>query len=284
MIDATLLLSVVLVALSGDTPAPGASLGVASVPNLRDVGGYTTRDGSVVRRGVAYRSDQLNPIAPDDMKKLALLGLKNDFDLRTAEERQAHPDELPPGVNNVWLNVIADDKGASPAELAKLLSNPKATNEALVGGRAAAEVVKTYRKFITLPSANASFRKLFVELGEKNQVPSLYHCTLGKDRTGWASAALLTLLGVSEDQVYADYMRSNEYILPAYKLYIDRVVAAGGDPSILQDVLCVKAKYLRASFDELDIQYGSFEAYFDEGLGIDRAGQQRLRERFLEEK
>ena len=86
-----------------DVPAPGTSLGIASVPNLRDAGGYATADGSVVRRGVAYRSNQLNPISPDDMKKIAALGLKNDFDLRTAEERKAKPDELPAGVKNVWL-------------------------------------------------------------------------------------------------------------------------------------------------------------------------------------
>ena len=107
--------------------------------------------------------------------------MKNDFDLRTAEEREAKPDELPAGVKNVWLNVLADAKGISPAEVDKLLSDPKAANEALGGGKATAPFVKTYREFITLPSANTSFRELFVEPGEKNQLPSLYHCTTGKD-------------------------------------------------------------------------------------------------------
>ena len=88
------------------------------------------------------------------------------------------------------LNVLADAKGISPAEVDKLLSDPKAANAALGGGKATAAFVKTYREFITLPSANAAFRQLFVELGEKNQLPALYHCTTGKDRTGWASAAL----------------------------------------------------------------------------------------------
>jgi hypothetical protein len=50
-------------AAAQNQPAPGTSLGIASVPNLRDVGGYTTQDGSVVQRGVAYRSNQLNPVA-----------------------------------------------------------------------------------------------------------------------------------------------------------------------------------------------------------------------------
>ncbi len=270
------------VGITQTVESPGTSLGIASVPNLRDVGGYTTASGSLVRRDVAYRSNQLNPVSPEDMKKIAALGLKNDFDLRTAEERAAKPDELPPGVNNVWLNVLADAKGVSAAEVEKLLSNPKEANEALGGGKAAAAMTKTYREFITLPSANAAFRQLFVELGEKNQLPSLYHCTTGKDRTGWASAALLTLLGVPEDKVYEDFLRSNEYILPAYKPYIEHFVAAGGDPSIPQDILGVKAEYLRASFDQVKTQYGSIEEYFEKGLGIDAAGRRRLRDRFLQ--
>jgi protein-tyrosine phosphatase len=270
-----------LPASAQDSPAPGASLGIASVPNLRDVGGYTTQDGSVVRRGVAYRSDQLNPITPDDMKKLAALGLRNDFDLRTAAERQKRPDQLPPGVEDVWLNVLADAEGSGPAEIEKLLSNPKEANKVLGGGKAAAEFVKAYREFITLPSAKASFHQLFVELAEEGQLPSLYHCTTGKDRTGWATAALLTLLGVPKDEVYADYLRSNDYIFPAYKRFIDHFVAEGGDQSIPPDILGVKVEYLEASFDEVKTQYGSIEGYFDKGLGIDKAGQQRLRDRFL---
>ena len=270
-----------LTASAQDSPAPGASLGIASVPNLRDVGGYTTQDGSVVRRGVAYRSDQLNPITPDDMKKLAALGLRNDFDLRTAAERQKRPDQLPPGVEDVWLNVLADAEGSGPAEIEKLLSNPKEANKVLGGGKAAAEFVKAYREFITLPSAKASFRQLFAALEDEGQLPSVYHCTTGKDRTGWATAALLTLLGVPKDQVYADYLRSNEYILPAYKKYIDQFVAEGGDRSIPVDILGVKPEYLQASFDEVKTQYGNIEGYFDKGLGIDKSDQQRLRDRFL---
>ena len=282
-----LLLSAVIVsgtAVAQDVLAPGTSLGIASVPNLRDAGGYTTADGSIVRRGIAYRSNQLNPINPDDMKKIAALGLKNDFDLRTAEEREAKPDELPGGVKNVWLNVLADAKGVSPAEVDKMLSDPKLANAKLGDGKASAAMEETYREFITLPSANAAFRKLFVEMGQKDQLPALYHCTTGKDRTGWASAALLTLLGVPEAKVYEDYLKSNEYILPAYKDFIDRFVAAGGQPSIPEALLGVKAEYLQASFDQVTTQYGSIENYFDKGLGIDRAGQQRLRDRFLEAK
>src|SRR5271163_2837000 len=93
-------------AMAQEAVAAGTSLGIASVPNLRDVGGYTTADGSLVRRGVAYRSNQLNPISAEDMQTIAALGLKDDFDLRTEAERETKPDELPSGVNNVSLNVL----------------------------------------------------------------------------------------------------------------------------------------------------------------------------------
>jgi protein-tyrosine phosphatase len=246
------------------------------------MGGYTTADGSMVRRGVAYRSNQLNPVSADDLKKIAVLGLKNDFDLRMVEERGAKPDELPAGVKNVWLNVLADTKGVSPAEVERMLNDPKAANEALGDGKGSAEFVKAYREFITLPSANAAFRQLFIDLGDERQLPALFHCTTGKDRAGWAAAALLAVLGVPEDKVYEDYLRSNEYILPAYKKFIDHFVAAGGQPSIPQDLLGVKAEYLQASFDQVKTQYGNIENYFDKGLGIDQAGQQKLRDRFLQ--
>jgi len=262
-------------------PAPGTSLGIASIPNLRDIGGYATRDGSVVRRGVAYRSNQLNPVAPDDMKKLAALGLKNDFDLRAAGERDAKPDQLPAGVKDVWLNVLADAKDTNPAEVEEMLHNPKAANVVLGNGKGATKFRDAYRQFVTLPSAKAAFRQLFIELGEKDQLPSLFHCTTGKDRSGWAAAALLTLLGLPEKRVYEDYLRSNEYILPAYKQAIDGFVAAGGDPSIPQDLLGVKTEYLQAAFDEVKTQFGSIEGYFEKALGIDKAGQQKLRDRFL---
>src|SRR5450432_2271672 len=123
-----------------------------------------------------------------------------------------------------------------------MLSDPKVANAALGDGKGSAEFVKTYREFITLPSANAAFRQLFLDLGDEHQLPSLFHCTTGKDRTGWASAALLTLLGVPKDKVYEDYLKSNEYILPAYQKFIDHFVAAGGQASIPQALLGVKAE------------------------------------------
>jgi len=261
--------------------APGQSLGIASVPNLRELGGYQTNEGATVARGLVYRSNQLNGISESDMKKLADLELKVDYDLRTADERNARPDELPPGVEYVWLDVLADSPQAGPAQLEKLMQDPKEANAVLGGGQVEASFQESYREFVSLPSAQAEFRKLFLGLGDKEQLPALFHCTTGKDRTGWAAAALMTLLGVPKDIVVEDYLRSNDYILPAYQTVIDSFVEAGGEPAIPSAILGVKKEYLDAAFDEMHTKYGTIEKYFSEGLGIDAAQQQALRDLYL---
>ena len=263
---------------------PGLSLGIQSVPNLRDVGGYQTSDGATVAAGLVYRSNQLSGISADDMESLAGLNLKVDYDLRTAAERDARPDELPPGVEYVWLDVLADSPQAGPAQLEKLMQDPKAANTALGGGKAEEGFKASYREFISLPSAQREFRKLFLGLGDEEQLPALFHCTTGKDRTGWAAAALLTLLGVPKDVVMEDYLRSNDYIIPTYQKIIDAFVAAGGDEAIPLAILGVKKEYLDAAFDEMQTKYGTIEKYFFEGLGIDTAQQNALRDLYLGQK
>ncbi len=270
--------------MGDDELEPGQSLGIVSIPNLRDMGGYKTTDGATVARGLVYRSNQLYNIGASDMLLLAKLNLKNDFDLRTAPERNAKPDELPVGVNNVWLDVMAGNPAAGPANLIGLLSDPKKANAELGNGKVEDMFKVAYRQFISLPSAQKAFRELFLSLGDKNQLPALFHCTTGKDRTGWAAAALLTLLGVPIETVKKDYLRSNEYILPMYENLIKQFVAAGGSPSIPEATLGVKEEYLNAAFDEMQTKYGSIKNYFSEGLGITVDQQTALRNLYLKNK
>ena len=99
-------------------------------------------------------------------------------------------------------------------------------------------------------------------------------------RTGrdGAAAALLTFLGLSKDEVLADYLRSNNYLLPMHQKEIDAFIARGGDPGIPSALLGVKQKYLEASFDEMYSRYGTIERYFSEGLKINPTQQKHLRE------
>jgi len=281
------LLLVFLIGMSGcqsksnSSSEPGLSLGIASVPNLRDLGGYETTNGATVVHGLVYRSNQLAPISPEDMEKIAQLGLKNDYDLRTEAERTPVPDQLPPGVNNIWLDVLKDATGSAPTNLLALLQNPKEGNKALGDGKIEAIFITSYREFVSLPSAKTAYHELFTSLADQNKLPALFHCTTGKDRTGWAAAALLTLLDVPRETVMKDYLRSNNYILPLYKEVIDGFVDGGGEPSIPQAIFGVKAEYLEASFDEMQTKYGTIENYFSEALGIDATTQKALRDMYL---
>lgn len=268
--------------VAAQQPAPGESLGLPSIPNLRDVGGYTTREGVVLRRGLLFRSDQLNPVSEADLQKLGALKLKNDFDLRTADERSARPDQTPPGVSNVWLDVLADADQLGPAQLEPLMRDPKRANAELGGGKVDAIFIEAYRSFVSLPSAKAAYRRLFMSLADDASLPALFHCTTGKDRTGWAAAAFLSLMGASRDVVMQDYLQSNRYILPAYKSQIDSFVAAGGDREIPESLLGVKAAYLDAAFDEMTSKYGTIQDYFSKALDIDTATQKRLTKKFQE--
>ena len=259
----------------------GVALGVASVPNLRDMGGYQTRDGGEVARGRVYRSDAFIRMSAEDIKKIEPLGLKNDYDLRVAAEAKAAPDALPPNVRHHLLNVMADVKSTNQPDINGLLRQPKEANVVLGGGKVEALFIQGYREFITLPSAKRAYRTLFISLADSKNLPAVFHCAGGKDRTGWAAAALLTLLGVPKETVMADYMRTNDYTLPQSATVIDGFVAAGGDRAIPEAVIGVKPEYLQASFDEMEKRYGTIEAYFAKGLGIDAAGQKALRDRLL---
>ena len=143
------------------------------------------------------------------------------------------------------------------------------------------ELIKLYRDFVSLPSAQDSYRTLFLSLSSPSKVPGVFHCTNGKDRTGWAAAALLTFLGVSKEDVIADYLRSNEYLLPLHQNQTDQFIAGGGDPGIPPALFGVKKKYLEAAFDEMNQRYGTIEKYFSEGLKISSAQQQQLRQMYL---
>jgi protein-tyrosine phosphatase len=165
LITATLLFGVLISCQSKSdfNSEPGLGLDITSVLNLR-VGGYETKNGAIVIRGLVYRSNQLAKISPDDMERIAQLDLKNDYDLRTEGERTPLPDELPPGVNNIWLDVLKDAKGSAPTNLLALLQNPEEGNKELGDGKIEAVFIQGYREFVSLPSAKIAYNELFTSL------------------------------------------------------------------------------------------------------------------------
>jgi protein-tyrosine phosphatase len=262
---------------------PGQSLAIASVPNMRDLGGWATRDGRKVRWGLVYRSTELSELAGPDMAAFAALGIRSVYDLRSEAERRAQPDRVPPGTQHVVLDIFKDSQDAAPAALFSVMRDPKAAEAMLGGGKGLALFEAGYREIVSLSSANAGYRRLFTDIAQAEHRPALFHCTTGKDRTGWAAAALLMLLGVSDDLVMKEYLLTNVELLPAEQPKIDRFAAMGGDPDLIRPVVGVDSRYLNAALDEMRTRYGTIEGYFSEALRMDANAQQALRAALVED-
>ena len=266
------------------TPTPGQSIALPTLPNLRDLGGWPTTDGSQVRSGVLYRSTDLSRLDDADRQTLTDLGLRTIYDLRTLAERTGAPDIAIDGATEVAVDVLADATTSIPANLGTVLADPAVVaqaTDALGDGKAAELIAGTYREIVTLPSALAAYRRFFEGLAGGDPGPVLFHCTTGKDRTGWAAAVLLSLLGVREDDVYQDYLLTNEQLIPALTPLFDDFAAAGGDPDLLRPVLGVDRSYLDAAFDEMRSVYGDVDCYVTDGLGFDTDLRKRLRDLYL---
>jgi protein-tyrosine phosphatase len=229
-----------------------------------------------------YRSTELDRLGVADMAAFAALGIRAVYDLRTEAERVARPDRLPPGTEHVVVDVFKDSVDAAPTQLFKVLADPKAAEAMLGGGKGLALFAAGYREIVSLPSASAAYHRLFSDLTREEHRPALFHCTTGKDRTGWAAASLLILLGVADDLVMQEYLLTNAQLLPAVKPLIDRFRAQGGDPEVIRPLVGVAPEYLEAALDEMRRQFGTIEGYFTQGLKVDQGAQHALRAAFVE--
>jgi protein-tyrosine phosphatase len=183
----------------------------------------------------------------------------------------------------VVADVLTDSSGAAPAQLFALLSDARATDSALGDGKALVLFSQAYRQIAGLPSAQAAYRLLFTGIDPAARAPILFHCTTGKDRTGWAAAALLMLLGVPDELVMQEYLLTNDQLLPSLEPMFDRFRQQGVETEVLRQVMGVEPAYLTAALDQMRSDFGTIEAYFDEGLGIDAAAQASLRAALVEQ-
>ena len=244
-------------------PSPERSLPLTGASNGRDLGGYPGREGRAVRWGRLYRSDHLAALTPADQTLLYGLGLRAVLDLRMAVERQAAPNRLP-GVPQLLLPITP-----------WVLQQMQALREA---GRlptpqdAEALMRQTYRVLARQETATA--RQFFDHLLQADG-PVLFHCTAGKDRTGWLAALLLLALGVPRALVLDDYLLTNRL------LRVDPAILQAGPPGVMPVLWRVQADYLQAGLDEIDRGWGSVAAYLQQALGLDPARRDALAARYL---
>jgi protein-tyrosine phosphatase len=260
---------------------PGAVIPIPGVPNLRDLGGWATRDGGRVRCGLVYRAAEPFTLDDEGRAEFAALGVRTVYDLRSAAECERKPDTVPDGARRVLVDVMADSTHGAPVHVAQLLEDPTNADEMLASGKSVFLFERGYRELVDLPSARANYRTFFEGLADDANRPALFHCTTGKDRTGWAAATLLMLLGVADDDVMRDYLLTNEELMPVMQNVLDQFAAAGGNRELLLPVVGVEEDYLDAALDEMRTKYGTVDNYFATALGIDASAQQALRDAFV---
>lgn len=274
-------------ALAG--PHPRTANAIRQVPlqgavNVRDLGGYLTYDGARVRHGLVYRGDHLGKLSDADVAVLGGLGLARVIDFRIPLEVQSDgSDRLPSGTALVSRPVT--DNGLYGQLLAAIGSrDPVRQEQMLGGGRAAAFMTEVYRTFVTSPANRERFGTTLRELAAPGAGPHLYHCTSGKDRTGWTSWLLLTLLGVPERAATEDYLASNTFRAANDARVREGLRQAGlmQNPDLIVPLQEVRQPYLDAALTEVRTAYGSVYHYLTTGLGLDLRTLAALRARLVD--
>ena len=246
-------------------------LRLASADNFRDVAGverpYPTAGGGVVRRGVLYRSNELQ-LTDEDARSLGDLGISAIYDLRDQHEIDAHPDVEVPGASWHHLEVLG-----IPMDSVRDLETPDGATEVMHD---------VYRKFVVDEGARAAFAALLTRISETDG-PQVFHCTAGKDRTGWASVLLLHVLGVPDEVVLEDYLLTNTFSSGTREKYLALVREHLGEDKVevYERVMVADEDYLQTAYDAVEATYDSLDAYLRRGLGLDDGILARLRDRLL---
>ena len=240
---------------------------LAGAPNFRDLGGYQTTDGRHVRWGLVYRSGELSRLTAADYDKLATLNIAVVCDFRRDSERSAAP--------TAW-------SGSRPPTILNL---PGDQAERGGGERGSSSTVPPLSPLLvasypTYPKALASSFKTVLAQLKTQQGAVLYHCTAGKDRTGTFSALLLTMLGVPQAIVMEDYLLTNQFV--ATPARIDAMVARGASREAAIANIGVDRVYLESTLAAIERDYGSFDAYRRDALGVSDADLAALKAKLLE--
>lgn len=209
-----------------------------NIQNCRDLGGYPIKGGGFTKYGRLLRCGRPRASTPNDMEFFREYGIKNVFDLRGDSEAISMPSEFAdyPGVNYYHSSLLE----INPASPHMEMSMP--------------EVYVT-----SLNECKGNYARLFSALSRVD-APSMFHCFLGKDRTGITAALILHLTGVYFEDIVADYRISSTYLEPFYRREMERKTGLVHESDMAH--LGSPSENITAVFEYLSRRYGSVEDYF----------------------
>jgi protein-tyrosine phosphatase len=239
-------------AVSALALADGRHIELHGLMNLRDVGGYPLPGGGRIRWRTLFRSDAPGHVDAAGADVLAGLGLRTVVDLRTDSETEAAPTALGLPARTTQISLLGADLQALPPEL-------PAIYRYLVDDRGA--VIAAAIGLLAGPGA----------------FPALVHCSAGKDRTGVVTALVLSLAGVPDEYIAADYALTARYLDLRRTAAIGRIQASTGLAGELAEGLLLSPPALiLETLDRVRQTAGSVEGYLRRH-GLSQSDLDRLR-------
>jgi len=252
---------------------------LTGVRNFRDFGGYASSYGGQVKTGLLYRSGHYGEATSEDIKTLNSYGIALQVDLRRPDERERMVGKWP----SESVRVLSNDGGREQdAPHHKFLQQVEADAEK------ADNWMNDYYKAAPYKAHHqALFSSWFdglASLGETDA--ALVNCAAGKDRTGILCALTHHVLGVSEEDIFADYELTNiaakvEDRIDDARKYFNHHIGKNYGNEVYKPFLGVRERYLRTALAEINAEAGSVDAYLMNVLGITRETQDDIRARLI---
>ncbi len=246
--------------------------------NFRDLGGYKTEDGRTVKWGKIYRSDNLHSLTDEDLKYMKRLNIKSVVDFRSVEERENEPDRLNPDMTQVLLPIKFQPKELDDDSIKNLMK------DLTFGDLDSSNLLRDFN-IVIVEEFTDEYKNFFRHIIENNAEPLVFHCTAGKDRAGFASAMILTILGVPREKVIEDYLLTNTYVkdhVDDKMLEIELKTFFRADTDNLRKINLVEERYIQAAFDTIDSKWGGMDRYISEALNLNEEDILKLQDFYLE--
>lgn len=237
----------------------------SKIKNFRDLGSKNTINGMMVMPGRLFRSANPGFASKADIRKLKSFNLDLIIDFRGNDEKKKEEKLFQEQFRYEPQPVKAGN--LSPAEYLPVMLRSSAKDMQNL-------MTELYKSF------PEQFQKQFgvlMKSAESNKT-ILFHCTAGKDRTGFASALLLSALGVDKETIQSDYMLSNIHFAPVAKELAKQLNAEGVSFEVAEPLLTVTPRYIDAAFQVIHQKFGSIENYITDTLNIDI---KKLKENYL---
>lgn len=265
-------------------------LNIEGVINFRDLGGYLTGDGREVKWGQLYRSAQLDRLSQKGIDDMAAMGIQVVVDLRFSDETNRYPtirEAVPDADLLSWHDEAETQATGESDDIQRSWKESLATNDP---DQVREAMRVNYPK--KLYSHRAIYRTMLLRLSQ-GQLPLVFHCAAGKDRTGVAAALILSLLGVSNEQIVADYLLTQNEIQHLLETWMSGGAGHNDDSAdfqkklasyprnVVQPVFDADERYIQTLLSYVDSRYGGFMNYAAEKLELSQGDIDGLKANLL---